>query len=135
MTYTSYLDDPFSNGCNLSSGAVMHYRPNIAIAINETIPVNEEKILIPTEIYLRDNYPNPFNPATRILYGIPKSSFVTMKIYDILGRLIDTPVNQFMLAGSYSIDWNAENLTSGVYFYKLFVDNIGTSIKKMVLLK
>ncbi len=135
MTYTSYLDDPFSNGCNLLSGAVMHYRPNIAIAINETIPVNEEKTTIPTEIYLRDNYPNPFNPATRILYGIPKSSFVTLKIYDILGRLIDTPVNQFMPAGSYSIDWNAENLTSGVYFYKLYVDNIGTSIKKMVLLK
>lgn len=89
---------------------------------------------VPTEASLSNNYPNPFNPSTRIEYAIPKNSFVTLKVYDNLGREITTLVSEMKTAGKYSLDFHANNLAAGVYFYKITADNF-TDVKKMILVK
>ncbi|HOP50162.1 MAG TPA: choice-of-anchor A family protein [Ignavibacteriales bacterium] len=83
---------------------------------------------------LQQNYPNPFNPGTKISFEIPTSGNVVLKIYDINGKEVSTLINKFMSAGSYSVDFNASDLTTGVYFYRL---SLGNSImtKKMILVK
>ena len=89
---------------------------------------------IPTSYSLSQNYPNPFNPSTVINYEIPKTSHGKLNIYDILGREVANLVNETKPAGYYSIVYNARNLTSGVYFYRVQADNF-TSVKKMILIK
>ncbi|MDF1613317.1 T9SS type A sorting domain-containing protein, partial [Stygiobacter electus] len=81
-----------------------------------------------------DNYPNPFNPTTKISFSIPNSSHVTLKIYDILGREIAVLANQVFSAGRYTFEFNASNLPSGTYIYHLRTDN-KTITKKMLIIK
>lgn len=88
----------------------------------------------PTSYTLMQNYPNPFNPATVIGYQLPMNSLVTLKIYDVLGRDVQTLVNGSQRAGSYSIPFNAGSLPSGVYFYRLQAGSF-TQTKKLVLMK
>jgi len=83
---------------------------------------------------LEQNYPNPFNPATTIKYQIPELSFVTLKIYDVLGSEIITLVNEEKSAGNYEVEFNASSLPSGVYFYILQAGSF-VETKKMVLMK
>jgi hypothetical protein len=93
---------------------------------------------IPKTYSLSQNYPNPFNPTTVINYSIPKRSFVTLKVYDILGREISTLVNEEQSAGNYKVTFNGVNLPSGVYFYRLSANgkaNNFVETKKLVLLK
>jgi hypothetical protein len=90
---------------------------------------------IPASFNLGQNYPNPFNPATTIKFALPLASVVNLKIYDALGR--ETAVllkNEALHAGSYAYDFDAKELTSGIYFYKLTAGDF-TDIKKMVLVK
>jgi len=100
-------------------------------------PVENEVANIPTEYLLSQNYPNPFNPSTVIKYSIPSvqtrvgGGFVTLKIYDILGSEVATLVNQRQGSGNYSVTFDASNLTSGVYFYRL---NSGSFTKSMKML-
>jgi photosystem II stability/assembly factor-like uncharacterized protein len=89
---------------------------------------------IPESFVLFQNYPNPFNPATNIKFQIPKSSFVKLVIYDLLGREITVLVNLELKAGTYQADWNASIYPSGVYFYKLIADEY-IETRKMVLVK
>jgi hypothetical protein len=89
---------------------------------------------IPTRFDLKQNYPNPFNPVTNIKYDLPKDIFVTVKIYDILGREIKTLVNEFKQAGSYIISFNGSELASGIYFYRIQAGNF-VQVKKMLLIK
>ncbi len=86
------------------------------------------------EYSLAQNYPNPFNPITTINYQIPKDGFVTLKIYDVLGKEAATLVNENKPTGRYNIEFNAGNLASGVYLYQLKVNDF-VSTKKLVLLK
>ncbi len=83
---------------------------------------------------LEQNYPNPFNPATSISFTIAKANFVTLKVYDVLGKEEQTLVNGNKIAGEYKVTWDASNFPSGVYFYKLTVNNQSIE-KKMVLIK
>ena len=83
---------------------------------------------------ISQNYPNPFNPATTINYQIPKSNFVILKIYDLLGREVRTLVNEEQPTGEYTVTFNAGSLASGLYFYTLRAGNF-TQTKKMMLLK
>ena len=99
--------------------------------------VESEDVL--TEYTLSQNYPNPFNPTTIIAYEIPKTEFVSLKVYDILGREVETLVNEEKPAGSYEVNFNSysvagRNLTSGIYFYQLKAGNFSET-KKMILLK
>ena len=88
----------------------------------------------PINYGIYQNFPNPFNPTTNIRFDIPKSSYVKLIIYDILGREIKTLVNENLNAGRYEVSWDGSSYPSGVYFYKLIADNF-IDVKKMVLLK
>jgi hypothetical protein len=88
----------------------------------------------PANFVLYQNYPNPFNPATTIKYQIPEDGFVTIKIYDILGNEVKTLINEQKSKGSYSLMLDSSDLVSGVYIYRIQVNNF-TSAKKMMVLK
>jgi len=88
----------------------------------------------PFSYNLSQNYPNPFNPSTKIQYEIPERSFVTIKIYDVLGNEIDVIANEERLQGKYEIEFNGTSLTSGIYFYQIQAGNF-VETKKMILLK
>jgi hypothetical protein len=92
------------------------------------------KIDLPKTFSLNQNYPNPFNPMTTINYGLPRSSHVTLQVFDILGRLVQTLVNDNQDAGFYNVQLNASALASGMYFYRMTADNFIQS-KKMLLIK
>jgi hypothetical protein len=96
--------------------------------------VYETSSNVPDYYSLLQNYPNPFNTTTKINFSVPKSGFVTIKVFDVLGREVATLVNENKLAGNYSVQLNAGKLVSGIYFYKFIsVENIET--RKMILLK
>ena len=95
---------------------------------------NEITTSLPTEFSLSQNYPNPFNPSTVINYELPSSNFVTLKIYDLVGKEVATLMNEKLDAGRYTATFNGSNLASGMYFYKISAGNF-TFVKKMVLIK
>ena len=90
--------------------------------------------VMPTEYSLEQNYPNPFNPSTTIKFAIPEAGNVKLTIYNAIGQKVAEIVNTTMDAGSYSINWDASSLASGLYFYELNTNNF-SSVKKMMLLK
>jgi hypothetical protein len=98
------------------------------------VEIPSDGAFIATDYYLKQNYPNPFNPITNIEFSIPKSEFVTLKVYNILGEDVATLVSEKLSVGTYQYEWNASNLTSGIYFYRLVVDDF-VEVKKMVLMK
>ena len=100
---------------------------------NKTTDVNNEGELT-KEYSLSQNYPNPFNPATQIIFNIPKSGNVELKVYDVLGRQVAKLVDEYKTTGSYKIGFDGSSLTSGIYFYKLISDNF-IETKKMMLIK
>ncbi len=102
---------------------------------NSTITDVENKTQsIPRQFSLKQNYPNPFNPATTINYSVPKSSLVIIKVYDILGREVETLLNETKRAGNYSLEFNAGKLSSGVYFYRMQAGSFA-AVKKLILMK
>ena len=96
--------------------------------------VNNNNGVIPSEFKLEQNYPNPFNPTTTIKFSLPKSGFVSLKIYDALGKEVETLVSENMMAGYQEITYNASKLNSGVYFYRINANGF-TDTKKMMLVK
>jgi len=136
MYYGRYGDLSSGDGCattSWSSTTGPTGRPNISLTMTVSTGI-ENNTGIPIKYNLSQNYPNPFNPTTKIEYALPKQGFVSIKIYDLLGREVSSLVNEVKQAGYYSVDFNASDLASGVYFYKMessgFVDT-----KKFVLLK
>ena len=99
-----------------------------------TTAVTDYKISNVTQFVLKQNYPNPFNPKTTIKYSILKSSFVTLKVYDMLGKEVTTLVNEERGTGNYKVDFDGSYLPSGVYFYRMQA-GIFSETKKLVLLK
>src|SRR5690606_31667997 len=93
----------------------------------------KEKI-IPTEYTLFQNYPNPFNPVTIIRYDIPKAGNVELKVYDILGREVKVLVNEIKSAGRYEVEFNASDLASGIYIYRIQTPDF-TKSQKMILVR
>ena len=112
---------------------------------NETWPqavvpvVIKADVSLPLKFSLSQNYPNPFNPATTINYSIPKTSFVTIKVYDIIGREIETLVKENKAPGNYEIKFNGNNLPSGIYFYRMRASTSSAEgfveTKKLIILK
>ncbi len=100
-----------------------------------TFPIGIQQISsIIKEFSLSQNYPNPFNPNTKINFSIPKSDFVSLRVYDMLGREVSVLVNGHLTAGEYQADFNAKGLSSGMYYYSLRAGEY-VDVKKMVLVK
>jgi glycerophosphoryl diester phosphodiesterase len=95
---------------------------------------DENELSIPIKYSLSQNFPNPFNPITRINFSLPVSGLVNIKLYDLLGKEVKVLVDEFKQAGSHSIDLYANDLASGVYFYKMSTESF-SSVKKLLLLK
>lgn len=110
-----------------ASGVILK-RPYSPVNIK---PISSE---IPNEFSLLQNYPNPFNPTTNIKFDIPITSFAKFIIYDALGREVAVLVNEELKAGTYQVDWDGSNYTSGVYFYTLQAGDF-VKTKKLVLIK
>jgi len=135
LTWHQYQDLPNGSGCtDLNGGALQLNRPNLAFILNSIIDIKQDGTEIPNSYTLRQNYPNPFNPVTKISFDIPKKSFVSLSVYDILGKEVAKLINEEKAAGRYILDFNASNLSAGVYFYKLDAGNF-TETKRMVVLK
>lgn len=96
--------------------------------------INDPLSGIPSEYALHQNYPNPFNPSTVIRYSIPEAAEVTITVYDVLGNEIAEPVNGYHSAGNYEVQFDASQLSSGIYFYRISANKFN-SLRKMLLLK
>jgi hypothetical protein len=107
------------------------------IDFNGTFDYSNEisvEVTKPLEYVLEQNYPNPFNPNTLIKYSVPQDGLVTLEVFNLLGEKVATLVNGVQEAGRYEIDFNASDLSSGIYVYSLKSGNFN-SIKKMLLMK
>jgi hypothetical protein len=93
-----------------------------------------QAVWVPQRFSLAQNYPNPFNPSTTIKYELPKSSHVSLSVYDILGREVSLLVNERRDAGVYEVKFDGSNLASGVYFYRLQAGDF-VAAKKLLLIK
>ena len=111
-----------------------YYFDDLRTASFSPTDVEEVSGITPTEYTLAQNYPNPFNPSTQIKFSVPQTSNVKIIVTDILGKEVATLVNDNLAAGNYSVNFNANNVSSGIYFYSLITDNFKQS-KKMVLVK
>jgi len=103
-------------------------------SFNSTVDIRESDFSIVTSFELFQNFPNPFNPSTKIKYSVPQTSQVQIKVFDVLGNEIVTLVSEEKVVGIYEMVWNAANLPSGVYFYQLKAGEY-VNTKKMILLK
>jgi len=100
----------------------------------EVMPVEKEENILPSEYGLSQNYPNPFNPTTTIKYNIYETSFVSLKVYNVLGKEVSILVKEEKSIGTHTIEFDATGLPSGIYFYRLEAGDINIT-KKMILLK
>ncbi len=107
------------------------YSDTIRVDVIEDIDANDN---LPVEYALYNNYPNPFNPSTRISFAVPESGIVNLVIYDILGQKVSTVTNRYYNAGNYTLNFDASGLNSGVYFYRMTSNN-KSFVKKMILTK
>ena len=117
---------------NGPNGTPVHVR-TITVNVGAVV-INTNSTNIPEKFFLYQNYPNPFNPNTKIRFDLARSGNVKLAIYDISGKQVAEITNANYNAGEYSFDFTAENLATGVYFYKLETPDY-TSIKKMILVK
>ena len=126
-----------SNEClikitNVANGEVFDMSDNVfSIDIISDVDVKD---LNPLEFNLAQNYPNPFNPSTTIKYAVPKTSLVSIKVYDLIGQEVASLVNEIKESGNYEVKFDARNLASGVYIYRMTADNF-SSVKKLNILK
>jgi hypothetical protein len=107
----------------------------IQTALNGAVPAAVKNInALPAEYTLHQNYPDPFNPSTTIAFSLPRSASASLKVYDMLGREVATLVNGYTTSGMHEVQFNAANLASGIYLYRLTSGNF-TEVKKMMLVK
>ncbi|MEO8514577.1 MAG: T9SS type A sorting domain-containing protein [Ignavibacteria bacterium] len=102
--------------------------------VNPLVGINGNGTDLPNSFSLSQNYPNPFNPSTKINFAIPKTAFVSIKVYNVIGQAVDELVSKELIAGNYEVNFNASGLTSGIYFYTISAGDF-TETKKMVLVK
>lgn len=103
--------------------------PEFGTAVASTNPADQ----LPTEYSLGQNYPNPFNPKTQISFALPNAGQVHLVVYNVLGQEVETLVDQHMAAGNHTVDWDAANYSSGVYFYRLNAERYSQTLKMMLL--
>jgi hypothetical protein len=108
--------------------------PGGILVNDEATAVEEEEVAIPGGFTLEQNYPNPFNPTTQIAFELPASTTVSLEIYDLLGRPVETLISGNLSAGRHLVKWNSQGNPSGVYFYRLVTPEFSAS-RKMLLLR
>ena len=106
----------------------------IILSASKVTAVDNEVTALPTEFTLSQNYPNPFNPSTKIAFTLNNNAQVTLTVYNVVGEKVSTLVREYKNAGAYTVNFNASQLSSGVYFYELKADAVRL-VKKMSLLK
>ncbi len=134
IMFKPLIQGTFKDKINLR---IFGYRQMIARQVYvyaSTITAINNKTKAPSRFKLYQNYPNPFNPTTKIEYSIPKKSFVSLKVFDVLGREVETLVNEEKLSGNYEVEFNGVNLSSGIYFYELKA-GVHSLVKKMIVIK
>ncbi|MEO8210898.1 MAG: T9SS type A sorting domain-containing protein [bacterium] len=142
LFFSYYLIEYFGLGymvvCTKDSGYILS---TLGCVINGVVygdtaltRIQEVNSIIPENFFLSQNYPNPFNPTTRLDFGISNLGFVSLKVYDVLGNEISTLVNENKPTGSYSVEFDGRNFSSGIYFYKLETENFSET-KRMALIK
>lgn len=129
--YYSYSDHPDLNGVNQLYYRLKQVDFDGTFSYSDVVSVSYD---VPTSFVLNQNFPNPFNPSTKITYFVPNESFISIKLYDFLGREIKTLVNDFKATGTYEILFDASDISSGTYFYTMIAGNY-SSTKKMIILK
>jgi hypothetical protein len=109
--------------------------------LSSLVGIDDPQNLVPSKFILSQNYPNPFNPLTKIKYSIPnvilseaKNLNVTVKVFDVLGREVATLINEEKQPGVYEVEFNASNISSGIYFYQLKTGTYSET-KKLILMK
>jgi len=107
---------------------------NVVNAVNGANSVKSSSSEIPKEFKMEQNYPNPFNPSTSISFSVAKKEHVSVSVFDITGKLVKTLVNGELESGNYSVQFNANELSSGIYLYR-FISNSYTATRKMILIK
>ena len=115
-----------------NSGSLLNW--NMEITYCPTISIRKIEQIIPNNFSLEQNYPNPFNSSTKIKFSILNPNFTTIKIFDILGKEITTLVNEYLSNGNYETFWNAHNISSGIYIYKITSGEFVSS-KKMLIIR
>ncbi|MEP7146079.1 MAG: T9SS type A sorting domain-containing protein [bacterium] len=121
----------YVTGRSIGMGTSSDY---MTIKYSQLTGISQNLNSIPNKFSLSQNYPNPFNPSTVISYQLSVSSFASLKVFDVLGNEVATLVNEKQNAGSYSVEWDASNFSSGIYFYKI-ESNGFVQTNKMTLLK
>lgn len=140
MNYMDYSNDAcmymFTLGQSTRMNAALNGPRASLLSSNGCTPIGITPIgsEIPTGFSLEQNYPNPFNPVTNIRFAIPKSSYVRLLVFDVSGRVVSQPVSQNMNPGTYNVDFDASQLSSGIYFYTLETVEFKQT-KKMLLVK
>ena len=120
-------------GADIWSSEVRTLLRNIA-SYTQGVSAVDEQVTIPQEITLRQNYPNPFNPTTSISYDLPKSHHVMVVVYNLLGQEVAVLVDAAQDAGHHTVEWNAKETPTGVYFYRLQAGSF-SQVRRMLLLK
>ena len=122
----------YQQGSTISSDYNVQQGTYVPATTGPTGIINQNTVA--TQFNLSQNYPNPFNPTTNIHFSVPKDGTVSLKVYDMLGNLVDTYVDGFVKSGTYNAEVDASNWASGIYFYRI-KSNVFSSIKKMILTK
>jgi hypothetical protein len=125
-TFTTSMGNSIANFTHNTNFTDINWQPTVDVSENGTLNLSEYR--------LEQNYPNPFNPTTNILFNLKESGFVNLKIYNILGEEVATLLNNILPSGQHSIEFDASNLQSGTYIYRI-QSNGFTAVKKMILLK
>jgi hypothetical protein len=123
-------ESPFFNGL-IDDFVIHNYVPE---GWADTTTAIDEPAELPQKVTLGKNYPNPFNPSTNIEFSLPQTSEIELAVYDVLGRRVATLIDGKRQAGSYSVNFDAGNLSSGVYLYRLKTAEV-TKTRKMLLIK
>ena len=125
----------YSGILKVSSNDPLRPVKNIPVTLNVgPVGIQSSELGIPEQFDLKQNYPNPFNPVTQLEFGIPDLGFVSLKVYDVLGKEVMTLVNEIKPAGYYKVSFDGSNLGSGMYFYKIEAGSF-TQTKRMLLIK
>jgi hypothetical protein len=143
VTLANHLDSEtpyFWRAGAINDGGLGTWAATVTFTTGTVDAVAKSTIDIPKSFALMQNYPNPFNPSTTIQYDIPNAAHVTLRIYDVLGRLVATLVDGVQAASSYKVEWNATAFASGVYFYRIEAraqdgSKNFASVKKLLLMK